>query len=272
MDKSWQSVRKSCKNRFRTENQKEEAPCLNLDAIKLDLKCPVKIRGRSGERELNQWNICRDGSLLSQMERDDVNKYDVMHMDRMKQDTPNGEENLRCSLEFTNILTVSAVSHSDEARLDSRKTYVKKAVDLDFKPKTGIYNKSKPQEKISPRKIYLGGGFYTAIAIYDKNANIDIVKIGETRLGLMNFVINRKKTIVEKRRNTCLPKLHDTCRIDGAGYMPEELKCGKISDRVVWKRTVSKVSSSCRVCEQTKKKSRSNIGPKQIKLFLSIDV
>ena len=268
MDKGWPSVRKSCKTRARPVSQRDETPILNLDAVKLNLQSPVlkcKLK-----KEAVDSNVSKDGGAVKEL---DDNREDEARQFDSRKETPVIEQKLGSSLDFTNILELSFISSNDEAKEHQSKmnNYSRNNVNDDHL-RTGIKQRIRSQGRIGPRKIFLGGGFYNAIAIYDRNSKIDIVKVGETRLGCMDYVINRKEINAEKNRNHCLPRVRNTLGIDGLRYMPQELKCGKISDAIPRAKTSAKSNSTCRLCEQTKTKTCRNISSKQIKLFVSIDV
>lgn len=271
MDKGWPSVWKSCKLRVPHKSRRDETPSLVLDATKMSLKYPIKSRYKFKERQSAQKSILQNDFIPSS--KDTTSMQNFNHFDSGKKIATNTVDNIWNSLNFSNILTVAAVSNCDKREIYDRTTVKhKQKYFIGDQAQRGISDESKPRGNIGPRKIYLGGGFYTAIAIYDKNANVEVVKIGETRLGFMDCVVNKKRRISAQNMRTPLPKLHITNSIDGSSYMPNELKCGKICEEAAGRQRSAKAAPTCRVCEQNKTKANCTVGPKQIKLFLSIDV
>ena len=274
MDKGWPSIWKSCKIRVRPERQRMERPNLNLDAVKISLQCPAfrcKLKGKQSIH-LNRIEPKSESSCVIE-EIPNITEQDLLQLD-CKQVTKRPDQKDASSFDSSKLLAVSSISNYDESKENiNRETrrWSNNCSNGDYAKVVGT-NGIWSQGKISPRKIYLGGGFYNAIAIYDRNANIDIIKVGETRLGFMDCIINKKEKGSKKGQNNCLPRLQTTLEVDGLRFMPEELKCGKIFEKVVKTKRTPSSCSTCKVCRETRKTTCDTVGPKQIKLFLSIDL
>ena len=274
MDKGWPSKWKSCKIRVRPESQRKDRPNLNLDAVKISLRCPA-IRCKLKEKQPIHWNRIEPKSESSCVieEIPNFREQDLLQLE-CKQATKTPDHKEAGPFDDAKFLAVSSISNYDESKEDINKETRRSSNNCwngDY-TRVGGANRVWSKGKISPRKIYLGGGFYNAIAIYDRKANIDIVKVGETRLGFMDCVINRKKKGSNQNQNNCLPRLRTTLEVDGLRFMPEELKCGKIFEKVSKTKITPSTCSTCKVCTQTRKTTSDVVGHKQIKLFLSIDL
>ena len=273
MDKGWPSIWKSCKIKVRPESQRKERPSFNLDAVKISLQCPVS-RCKLREKEEIHWSEPKMGDERMAEEAVQPRESNSTQSD-YKQATTKANQKVKENLDITRFLAVSSIANTDEPK-EHRKKEIHSASNYLLSgdnARTVDTDRIQSKGKINPRKIYLGGGFYNAIAIYDRNAKLDIIKVGETRLGFMDCVINKKEQNVKKTPNNCLPKVRNTSELDGVNNMPHELRCGKISEKIVKAKSSPRAASTCRICQQVRKGRRDDDdGPKQIKLFLSIDL
>ena len=259
----WPSIWKTYKHRIKHENQRETMPTLNLDSVKLSLqRQESKIKWTE---KVHCWHATK------MIEAAPYNRACDSKQLKTKQAIRKAVQIAHNPFAITKILpkspTMNDAEVSDHQYKDTH-SCLKNSVKIDCRKRIYRYRQSSPGV-ISPRKIYLGGGFYNAIAIYDKNAKIDIIKVGETRLGIMDCVINRRETTAATRTDS-LPRLRNTL-VDGIHYMPEELKCGKISKQSGKSKDYSRTTSKCRECNHSNVKNDTT-GPKKIKLFLNIDV
>ena len=126
--------------------------------------------------------------------------------------------------------------------------------------------------RVGPRKIYKGGGYYTALAIYDENANMDRVCIGETRLGFLNCIINKQNIKARSEENVRqLPKMPVEVTVDGIKRMPDELRCSRLENPPKCLKALSRIPK-CLACNKDRvnasRKTVKRVRP--LKLFLSI--
>ena len=257
--------RKTCKLRVEHKNQRETMPSLNVDSVKLSLK-RQESKLKWTEKKVHCWRV---NNMIKAVPHN--REFDSKQL-KTNQVIRKAVQIAHNPIAITKILPRSSktkdVDISDHQYMDIRGC-LENSVKIDCHNSVYRDRKSSPGV-ISPRKIYLGGGFYNAIAIYDKNAKIDIIKVGETRLGIMDCIINRGEATATTRADS-LPRLRNTL-VDGTHYMPEELKCGKISKKIGRSKDCPGTKSKCRVCNQANKVKNKTTGPKKIKLFLNIDV
>ena len=139
------------------------------------------------------------------------------------------EKRFPSSVDFTKILMTSEASQFDSERNERNKTIRRNRRTLNIEELDLVKLDNKSLQKISPRKIYRGGGYFTALAIYDNNANIDKVSVGEIRLGILDNVLNKRERSTDARMKD-LPKIQTESSIELESKMPIELVCSRIAN------------------------------------------
>eukprot|EP00112_Aurelia_sp_Birch-Aquarium-sp1_P001252 Seg11296.1 transcript_id=Seg11296.1/GoldUCD/mRNA.D3Y31 product="hypothetical protein" protein_id=Seg11296.1/GoldUCD/D3Y31 len=182
------------------------------------------------------------------------------------------ERRFASSVDFTRILMTSEASHFNSERNARNKTIRRNRKTLNIEEwDFDQLDNMQSLQKISPRKIYRGGGYFTALAIYDDNANIDKVSVGETRLGILDSVLNQRERITDARMKNP-PKIQTDSSIELKSKMPQELICSRIANERTKSKITTRIEKKCMSCKTTQKSSKVSPPVKQIKLFLSLDV
>ncbi len=131
------------------------------------------------------------------------------------------------------------------------------------------------QFQIGPRKIYKGGGYYSALAIYDENANMKRVCVGETRLGILDWIINKNIALSRKDKEPLeLPRISERQILGDVERMPNELTCKKLTNpsthSTSMKKCELKIVPKCVACEKGQMKEESTTKLRPLRLFVNI--
>ena len=183
------------------------------------------------------------------------------------------ERRLANSVDFTKILMTSEASQFNSERNARNKTIKRNRKTLNIEElNLDKLDNIQSLQKITPRKIYRGGGYYTALAIYDDNANIDKVSVGETRLGMLDSVLNKRESRNTDGKMKNLPKVQTESSVELEYKMPHELTCSRIANEGTKSKVTTRTEKKCQSCKATQKRSKASQPVKQIRLFLSLDV
>eukprot|EP00795_Rhopilema_esculentum_P012415 gene12415-3078_t len=271
MLRGWPNIRKSCKQRERKLQQKETAPSLHLDAIKLNLQ--------SNSSRCRKKEFCPEKNSTENVNLDSVDirsksDFEVLQYGKMTDGIEDSMlitgRNGTSSAGFTRFFNVAEVPRLNKTRQRGPFGTEKRCfLNIGF-TQAEVFDRLQVPGKIRPRKIYRGGGYYSALAIYDRSANIHIVNVGGTKFE-MDADLHKRDKPLDVNNELSFPRVQSNSRINGISSMPEELECKKISDKNI-RAMSSNTVSKCRVCERARNKPHSSVGPKQIKLYLTIDI
>ena len=270
MDRSRSRVRKTCKDiNYRSESL-AEMPTLCLRSVRLysrsaGLKKHAKKLDRDKSFEAKPRNVAKNDNVQT------VSTISLISEKRQELSMVN-ERRLANSVDFTRILMTSEASQFNSERNARNKTIKRNRKTLNIEElNLDKLDNMQSLQKISPRKIYRGGGYYAALAIYDDNANVDKVSVGETRLGMLDSILNKRERNTDARMKN-LPKVQTESSIELEYKMPDELICSRIANEGTKSKVTMRTEKKCQSCKATQKSSKVSQPVKQIRLFLSLDV